>query len=264
MGTPSSMTRTGKHEPWELQVSREQIAFHQALYKFGYNPDINGTEETIWTQGGIYPYPTSAAQLYVSSSSTADTNGGTGANSVKIIGLDANYNEVEEDITLKGQTQKIAQTSWLRVYRMYITLAGSGGAAAGTIYLANTGASAGVPTGTVYASILLGAGQTEMAVYTVPAGHTLYLDDINFTAAVSLANSDIQVRFLQRDFGTNVFREQLRVVLQSNTFIDKFNYPLRIPEKTDIEARGLSVGGNNNPISTSWQGILIKNEIPTS
>ena len=162
--------------------------------------------------------------MYVSSSSTADTNGGTGANSVKIIGLDADYNEVEEDITLTGQTQKITQTSWLRVYRMYITLAGSGGAAGGTIYLANTGATAGVPTGTVYASILLGAGQTEMAVYTVPAGYTLYLDDINFTAAVSQANSYCQVRFIQRDFGTNIFREQTRIVLQSNTYIFKFDH----------------------------------------
>lgn len=263
MGTPSSMTRTGKHEPWELQVSRKQIAFHESVYKFGYNGDVNGTEETIWSQGGIYSYPASAAQLYISSSSTADTDGGTGANSVKIIGLDANYNEVEEDITLTGQTQKITQTSWLRVNRMYVTLAGSGGAAAGTIYLANAGATAGVPTGTIYASILLGAGQTEMAIYTVPAGYTLYLDDINFTAAVSLANSYCQVRFILRNFGTNVFREQLRIVLQSNTFIDRFNYPLRISEKTDIEARGLSVGSNNNPISASWQGILIKNEIPT-
>ena len=262
MGTPSSITRTGKHEPFHLQVSRNQITFHEALYKFGYNADINGTEETIWSQGGIYTWPTSAAQLYVSSSSTADTDGGTGANSVKIIGLDADYNEVEEDITLTGQTQKITQTSWLRVYRMYVTLAGSGGAAAGTIYLANTGETEGVPTGTVYASILLGAGQTEMAVYTVPAGYSLYLDDINFTSAVSQANSYVQVRFLQRDFGTNVFREQTRVVLQSNTYIFKFEYPLRIPEKTDLEVRAISEGSNNNPVSATWQGILVKNEIP--
>lgn len=262
MGTPSSITRTGKHEDFQLQVSREQIAFHQALYKFGYNPDINGVEETVWSQGGIYSYPTTAAQLYVSSSSGDDTNGGTGANSVRIVGLDSDYNEVEEDITLTGQTQKITQTSWIRVYRMYITLAGSGGGAAGTIYIANTGASAGVPTGTVYASILLGAGQTEMAVYTVPAGYTLYLDDINFTSAVSLANSYLQVRFLQRDFGTNVFREQTRIVLQSNTYIFKFEYPLRIPEKADLEVRAISVGSNNNPVSATWQGVLIKNEIP--
>ncbi len=263
MGTPSSMTRTGKHEPFDLQVSRNQITFHKSIYKFGYNPDINGVEETVWSQGGIYSYPTTAAQLYVSSSSGDDANGGTGANSVKIIGLDANYNEVEEDITLTGQTQKITPPSWIRVYLMYITLAGSGGGAAGTIYLANSGASAGVPTGTVYASILLGAGQTEMAVYTVPAGYTLYLDDINFTSAVSLANSYLQVRFLQRDFGTNVFREQTRIVLQSNTYIFKFEYPLRIPEKTDLEVRAISVGSNNNPLSATWQGVLIKNEIPT-
>ena len=101
-----------------------------------------------------------------------------------------------------------------------------------------------------------------MAVYTVPAGYTLYLDDVNFTSAVSLANSYLQVRFLQRDFGTNVFREQTRIVLQSNTYIFKFEYPLRIPEKTDLEVRAISVGSNNNPVSATWQGVLIKNEIP--
>ena len=36
-------------EPYELQVAKGQIAGASSLYKFGYNPDINGTEETVWS-----------------------------------------------------------------------------------------------------------------------------------------------------------------------------------------------------------------------
>lgn len=246
---------------FNLDVSRGFIAGHTPVYKFGHNSDVNGTEETIWEQGGIYSYPASAATFYVSSSSATDSNGGTGANSVFLQGLDANYNEVTETVNLNGQTQVQTANSYIRIYRAYVVLAGSGGVAAGTIYVGTSGATGGVPNGTIYASIAPAHGQTEMAIYTVPAGHTLYLDDINFTSAVSLANSYIRARFMTRLFGSNVFREQTRIVLQSNTYIFKFEYPLAFPEKTDIEARAQAVGSNNNEISATWQGVLIKNDI---
>ena len=82
MGTPSSMTRTGKHEPWELQVSRGQIAFHETLFKFGENAQVSTTYETIWTGGGLYSYPTSAATLGVVSTDAGDTT-----TRIKVIGL---------------------------------------------------------------------------------------------------------------------------------------------------------------------------------
>ena len=242
-----------------LAISQGASYGYLPIYKFGYNPDINGEEETVWSHGGIYTYLTSAVPLYVSSSSISDTLGGTGVNSIRIFGLDANYNQVSEDITLTGQTQKVTQNSYIRVSRMYATLAGSSGTAAGTIYLARLGAVAGVPTGAVSATIDLGSNQTLMAVYTVPAGYTLYLDDINFTTAVSQGNSYMNVRFIARDFGSNVFRDQVKIVMQSNTYIDKFQYPQKYAEKTDIEARALSVGSSNNPISATWQGVLVDN-----
>ena len=245
---------------FNLDVSRQFVAGHEAIYKFGHNADVNSVEETVWDGGGIYAYPASSAQWYVSSSNAADTAAGTGAREIRIFGLDANYNEISEDITLTGQTQKITVNSYLRVYRAFVIEAGTGGTAAGDIYVAASGATSGVPDNAVYAKISQGSNQTLMTVYTVPAGHTLYLDDLNMNAGISLANNYLVARLIIRDFGSNVFRDQVKAVLQSGSYIDKFEYPYRINEKTDIEVRARATS-SNNPVSASWQGVLIKNDI---
>jgi hypothetical protein len=46
MAIPSSITRFGKTEPFYLQLARGQIENHKHIFKFGFNPDINGTEKT--------------------------------------------------------------------------------------------------------------------------------------------------------------------------------------------------------------------------
>jgi hypothetical protein len=246
-------------EPYELQVSKGQVAGASSLYKFGYNPDINGTEETIWSQGGDVVWPTAAFTAFISSSSTADTSAGTGAQTVTVEGLDENYATQSVTVDMNGQTQvQIGDASgWIRINRAFVVTAGSGGTAAGTVYIAATGVSSGVPTGTIYASITDG-NQTQMAVYTVPASHTLYLDDLIFTAAISLANNYATVKLNTRDFGSNVFRTKFINVLQSNELIVDFEFPLAIPEKTDIECRAVT-SNTNNQVGASFQGVLIAN-----
>ena len=246
-------------EPYELQVSKGQVVGASSLYKFGYNPDINGTEETIWSQGGDVVWPAAAFTAFISSSSTADTNAGTGAQTVTVEGLDENYVAQSVTVNMNGQTQvQIGDASgWIRINRAFVATAGSGGTAAGTFYIAATGVSSGVPTGTVYASITDG-NQTQMAVYTVPASHTLYLDDLIFTAAISQANNYATVKLSTRDFGSNVFRTKFINVLQSNELIIDFEFPLAIPEKTDIECRAVT-SNTNNQIGASFQGVLITN-----
>ena len=65
----SSISRFGLTEPFELQVARGQIAYHESVFKFGFNPDVDDSLETVWSQGGLYSYLTSASVLKVSSSS---------------------------------------------------------------------------------------------------------------------------------------------------------------------------------------------------
>lgn len=246
-------------EPYQLQVSKGQVAGASSLYKFGYNPDVNGTEETIWSQGGDVVWPAAAFTAFISSSSTADTSAGTGAQTVTVEGLDENYAVQSVTVNMNGQTQvQIGDASgWIRINRAFVAVAGSGGTAAGTVYIAATGVSSGVPTGTIYASITDG-NQTQMAVYTVPASHTLYLDDLIFTAAISQANNYATVKLNTKDFGSNVFRTKFINVLQSNELVINFVFPLAIPEKTDIECRAVT-SNTNNQIGASFQGVLIAN-----
>ena len=246
------------YEHTDLAISRGHSTGYRTLYKFGYNPDVNGAEETVWGQGGNYPWFAGELTVFVSSSSANDSGTGTGARTILIQGLDENYAEVEETITLNGQAQITSQLSYLRIYRAYVTLAGSGGSAAGTIYIGSSGATGGVPNTSIYASLSLG-NQTQIAAYTVPAGHTLYVDEINFTAAVSQANKLVTCKFVSREFGSNVFRTRFIQVLQSNQLIQTFKYPQAFAEKTDLECRA-STDTTNTALGASFQGVLIKNE----
>lgn len=253
----SSITRMGLYEPFDLQVARGQITGHKSLFKFGNNSDINGSLETIWSHGGLYVYPTSAIQMKVSSSSASDTGSGTGARTVLVAGLDADYNEISEVVTLTGQTEVLTTNTFIRVFRAYVVTAGSGNTAAGTIYIGTGTVTAGVPA-TVYAEIPLGENQTLMAIWTVPAGYTLYLYRGTFSAASNNAAQYILGKFMVRPFG-GVFRNSADVTANSNVIPYDFEIPLAVTEKSDIEARAIALAGTNFYTTASFEGIYIKN-----
>jgi hypothetical protein len=250
-----SLTIQGKHEPFELQVARGHIEGHKTLFKFGNNADINGSLETIWSQGGLYAYPAAAIQMKVSSSSTDDAALGTGARTVFVYGLDENYREITEVVTLNGQTEVLTTQSFLRVSRAFVITAGSGNTAAGDIYVGTGTVTAGVPA-TVYAVITLGENQTTMAVWTVPAKHTLYVHRGFFSAASNNATHYILGKFMFRPVG-GVFRNAADITANSNAVPYDFEIPLALPEKTDIEARAIAVSGTNFFVTASFEGIYI-------
>lgn len=235
-----------------LAVSKGESNGYETVYKFGYNPDINGAEETVWEVGGNTPWPDTAFVAYVVSNNAADANGGTGANKVRIEGLDADYNLKSVEVELNGVTPVQITGTWIRIHRAFVTLAGSGGTTAGTVTVQNVGATV------TYASFT-NDNQTQMAVYTVPAGYTFYIDDVTFSTSLTLSNKFATISFAQRDFGTNVFRKRLIAPMQSSQFIAKFVYPFKVEEKADMECRAYT-DAVNNTISASFQGVLIKND----
>ena len=130
-----------------------------------------------------YKTPQIAEALEIVSDST-DDNGttsplGSGALIVRVYGIaDWAVGEVTEDVTLDGTAAVALSTSFLRVYRMKVLASGTYASDAGpshssTITLRGVGAGASwisiVPTGG------FGAGQTECAVYSVPAGKQAYV-----------------------------------------------------------------------------------------
>jgi hypothetical protein len=259
LGVFRSITQVGKYEPFELQVARNQITGHKTLFKFGINGDVGTSVETVWAQGGTYVYPTAATVMKISSSSADDAAAGTGARTIAIFGLDANYNEISETVILNGQTAVNTGNSYLRISRMYVVTAGSGATAAGTIYAGTGTVTAGVPA-TVYGMITLTANQTQMAFWTVPAGYTLYLMGVFFTSANSTANASTNFQLIQRPLN-GVFRIQSSARTAGNgDFVLDLHTPIAFPEKTDIEIRAVASAGTSN-VSAEFEGIYIQNNI---
>lgn len=255
--TAWSITQNGRFEPWELQVSRGQISWHQPVVVFGYNSDVDTAVETVWPQGGILDFPAAALQLSVSSSSADDTSSGTGARTVYLEGLDANHNVISETVTLTGQTAVTTVQSYLHINNCYVASAGSGNTAAGTIYFGTGTVTAGVPA-TIYDVIAFDYNSRITGSYTIPAGYTGYVSQGLFSSGQSSGTGPVTGRLMTR--GTNNIRMTAAVTTVNNGTADyAFEYPLAVPEKTTIEAQATGTG-NNNACSSLFVVVLIKND----
>ena len=258
----SSISRVGTSEPFELQVSRGHVAYHKPLVKFGNNTTVGNSLETIWAEGGLYVYPPSASVMTVSSSSTADTSAGTGARTVTVFGLDADYNEISETVTLNGQTAVNTTKSYLRVNRMIVRSAGSGGANAGVIYTGTGTITSGVPAN-VYASIngVTGSNQSLMALWTVPAGYTAYLlqyDISNGTTSNTPAVCKLILAI--RPYGEVFQAKDVKSLTTGMHVEETFSLPAKVTEKSDIEVRAISSSNSVSfDISAAFEIIYIKN-----
>lgn len=262
MGIPSSVTRFGTSEPFYLQVARKQIQFHESIFKFGNNTTVGNSLETVWAEGGLYSYLTTATVLKVSSSSTADTSAGTGARTVELFGLDTDYNEINETITLNGQTAVNTTKEYLRINRMIVRSAGSGGANAGVIYAGTGTVTTGVPAN-VYASVngVTGANQSLMALWTVPAGYTAYILQYDISnGTTSNTPAVCKLILAVRPYG-EVFQSKDVKSLTTGMHIEEtFPIPIKIEEKSDIEVRALSSSASVSfDISAGLEIIYIKN-----
>ena len=52
-----------------IPIAAGQLAGYSSIEKFGRNPNVATTIETIWEHGGIYEYLTTASQIFVYSAS---------------------------------------------------------------------------------------------------------------------------------------------------------------------------------------------------
>ena len=254
----SSISRVGTSEPFDLQVARGQVAFHETQFKFGFNLDIDDSLETIWAEGGLYSYLSAASVLKISSSSTDDTSAGTGARTITISGLDANYDEISESVTLNGQTAVNTTQSFLRVFRMIVDTAGSGGQNAGVIYAGTGTVTSGVPANK-YGTIAVGDNQTLMCFWTVPRGYTAYLYQIDISMNTEVANKFGTVSIVARPEG-GVFNVKDKFALSQDIIHQEFKHPIKFAEKTDLEVRAIASSSNANlAVSAGLDIVYIQN-----
>ena len=254
-----SITKNGKHEPFELQVGRGLITNHQPVEIFGYSTQVGNTAlgpcwEGLTQSGGAYVYPSSAVQMTLVSSTT-DTN------PVLVMGLDSNFNILSEVIYLNGTTNVTTVNSYYRINGLYIT----SGINAGTITCKNNSV--------LYAQINPGIGQTQASIYTVPKGYTFYLSYVQANASIGFTSSAYMVFAETNKFNLGVNGDNYNGyslsysgnsnVLSQSPFVQIFNIPYTVPIQhesgCDIQFQMKSSTGGPYAGSIFAGGYLIAN-----
>jgi len=243
-----------------IKVQLGQIRGVYAINKYGENESIDtgSAPEDIWDLGGIYTFSTTAAINSISSSNASDNV------EITIEGLDANWDRVIQTINLTGQTRLALPTSLIRVYRVFNS---NTTPLLGDVYVyENTALSGGVPidVSLIRAQVKASANQTEMMIYSVPAGKTLvYVEGyVAISKSGGVASSAVFTQ-LRRDFG-KVFRVGRRISLNTQgtgTWRAVYTIPLVFQEKSDIVFRCESVSANNTGVTGGFQGFVFDNVI---
>ena len=218
-------------EDFMLNVARGKVRGARLVNIFGHNNSQGTTFRTVWEKSDTIDLakPATARQMTVTSAANATDNGVV----VRIIGLDANYAEIAENVTLNSTTPPLTTQSFLRINTV-VTVSGN---ATGDISVKG-------PTGTtIYAYILAGTGKNQAAIYTVPAGRCLYLYRID-----GFMNDGASAKPGEfRNKSTLSNGTILRVA--DTPFINQMNIQRRVPfkydEKTDVEFQIKSLSGTN-------------------
>lgn len=240
----------------ELSAARGKIGKVEAWNKFGYNTNVGTAYEVIWENGNGYTgWLQSAGTVSVTSSSANDdaTPGSANAHKIVIEGLDASFNEVSETITLNGTAAVTGSQSFIRVYRAYVTDVG--------VYdNTNAGNIVIQISGNIVAIIGAGFGQTEMALYTVPAGKTLYLMRVT---GFQDSNKDVLIQLKQRQNAddtsapvTGVRTMRVLSMPAGGQAHLESNGSITFPAKTDIwvEAKATAAGDG---VTVMMNGYLV-------
>ena len=232
-----------------LDVSRRLVRGLTPLHVYGYNGDVDASAETVWNAGSTYTFPAAALSsvTIVSGNSEDDTDKGggtpgTGAWTAEIYGLDANWAYQEETVSLDGTTPVASTKSWMRIFGCEILTVGTGLTNAGNLTIADSG--------TTYAYVAAGLGESQGAIYTVPAGYNLHIRRV--IASSSNTDTGIFVRYRPYGYG---FRTEFQFTLTSSFISIDLDPPHSFGPQTDLEIRASSATANDI-VTGQFFGIL--------
>jgi hypothetical protein len=236
-------------DQFSIAVALGKVPGWRAFRKFGMNDDVDGNE-WMWPLGTARTLPSAAAVVSIVSDDINDDGDpeSTGAFEVTVEGLDANYNEIEETVTLNGVGAVTTTASFLRVNSAYCPNAGTSGHNEGNITLSISG--------NAQAYIEATEGQTHQTFYTVPAGHTFVVTYFTVFAG-RLGASDLAVHSQIKLDGTTGWRTISDIFVYEGQYMNPQGATV-IPQKTEIRQSIVS-NATNAECGSVFSGYLIDN-----
>jgi hypothetical protein len=236
-------------------------------HKFGFNPAVSTTEESVVPYGGLANFPLVAsypgAQMEVDSSSTDDDGDpvGIGARTVTVYYLDSAGVEKTWTATMNGTTDVPSGAGIVDIWRINgfrVKTMGTSQGAVGTISLRE------LDDAPIFSQILPGATRAYNSQYTVPAGKRLMITDWSCTSGgVTQDKAWLTFKLMaNKDYdnvasGVNLF-EHSDMAVAAGTVQRHFESPISFAAGTDIVVNCFGVAATTAAqASTYLQGYLI-------
>jgi len=223
--------------PLGLAIQRGLVNNFSGVQKFGYNTAVGTVFETIWENGSLYAYPTTATTAVATSTSTDDND-----SLLHIYGLDSNYDLADEVITVGGSA---STTSFIRVFRSVLTNANTG--------VVNVGKITTTVNSLPVSVVDVGYGQSLQAIYTIPRNYRGYLMSIDVGTS---KQKEVEAKFMQKPINGNTFQTKSLITSFGTPFRKDYLVPEILSEKSDLEIRAKADATTS--ISAGFQLILEK------
>ena len=229
----------------KIDISRGMVKGTDHIHKFGAVPAMSQSQTgTIWDVNDT-KYPWHVFDSDITKISYVAADAADSGDSLTIVGLDTNYDPLEETVTVTT-TPQLTTNTFKRVFRAFSSAD-------------NTGALTMSKHGIVVARINAGNAQTLMSVYTVPRRKSGFLTKGVCTAQSS---ADGNVKMHVRYGGTGAFRvgHTFEVAGAGGFYNYEFTIPQRMPEKTDIDVR-VTTRTNNGRYTAAFDMLLLDSTI---
>lgn len=234
-------------------------AFHILSRRAGFNSTsvLQDVAEFLGTGIDAMPELTGAENLEVVSSSTSDTNGGTGAQAIRVTYIDTSDNLVTSaNIVMNGTTPVALAFKAHQILWMEVSLVGSNTVAVGTILLRIAGA------GATHEQITAGGNRSLSSHFMVPTGYTAYF--VSWSAS-SIGNASMDtrlratVRNADRSLGTSYIFQSVSYLASGARGGDDLPW-LACPALSKIKISTLpSATAGTNRIDAEYTILLVAN-----
>lgn len=244
------------------EIARDNIGGFRSEHQLGYNDDIDtGTSpETVSNSvNGIQTFLSAAETMDLVSNNIADVvTTGAGARTVCIKGLDLNYDEQEEILSLNGLTPVTTSLSYLRILHVFVILSGTSETNVGTITVDPTS------SGSAFRQAVIdpGRGEDGRGCFTIPNNCIGFMSHVNVgvssregTSGVKEALVELQKKLIGESWRTiKMFSTRSNGTSTSPDL--SLSVPDAFPPKTDLRWIA-DADVNNTHVNVMYDMILI-------